>query len=348
MPKVSIIIPVYNVEKYLKQCLDSVVNQTMQDIEIICVNDCSTDNSLCILKEYAKKDSRIVIIDKDINEGLGCTRNVGQKHATGKYIMFLDSDDYIALDACEKLYNKIETDNVDVVFFNADRFYDGKNKFSPKINMELTLKDAYTSETFYAKDKYQYLLNQSREVWFKIYNKKFLDDNHITSSEHRLCEDTLFRLDLLLANPKCSILNDTLLYYRLRKGSLARSNHDKSKSDIIFDINKKCIDKILKFSFSEDEKLLFIKNQVRWLNIWTDTKVSDKKLKKRNLKKRRNEYKYFLFNFSLRKIMNLMYDTSFWRDISKIGNELFYIYYDYSKGYLQYRIKILCFKITIN
>ena len=92
MPKVSVIIPVYNVEKYLKQCLDSVVNQTLKDIEIICVNDGSTDNSLEILEEYAQKDNRIIIISQE-NQGQSVARNIALEKATGEYVGFVDSDD---------------------------------------------------------------------------------------------------------------------------------------------------------------------------------------------------------------------------------------------------------------
>lgn len=95
-PKVSIIVPVYNVEKYLAKCLDSLVNQTLKDIEIICINDGSTDNSLEILNTYAQKDSRITIIDKK-NEGVSAARNTGLNISKGEYIMFVDSDDYLEL-----------------------------------------------------------------------------------------------------------------------------------------------------------------------------------------------------------------------------------------------------------
>jgi glycosyltransferase involved in cell wall biosynthesis len=109
MPKVSIVIPVYNVEKYLRQCLDSVVNQTLKDIEIICVNDGSTDNSLQILEEYANKDDRIKIINKD-NGGLSSARNAGLEIATGVYIGFVDSDDYIEIETYNEAY-KLTSNN---------------------------------------------------------------------------------------------------------------------------------------------------------------------------------------------------------------------------------------------
>ena len=106
-PLVSIIIPVYNVEKYLIECLDSCLNQTLQNIEIICIDDASTDNSSKILEEYAQKDSRIILIKQKINKGQGIAKNLGINIATGKYLMFLDSDDWLELNAVELTYNQI-------------------------------------------------------------------------------------------------------------------------------------------------------------------------------------------------------------------------------------------------
>ena len=115
MPKVSVIIPIYNTEKYLRKCLDSVCNQTLSDIEIICVNDCSTDNSLEILEEYASKDNRIKLIDFKENKGAAVARNAGIDEAKGEYIGFVDSDDFIDLDFYEKLYNKAVKSGADCV-----------------------------------------------------------------------------------------------------------------------------------------------------------------------------------------------------------------------------------------
>lgn len=115
MIKVSVIIPVYNVEEYLKECLDSVINQTLKEIEIICIDDCSTDSSYSILEEYAKKDSRIVLIKNKENMGVGYNRNIGIKEAKGEYIGFIDSDDYISEDYYENLYNTAKKYNSDVV-----------------------------------------------------------------------------------------------------------------------------------------------------------------------------------------------------------------------------------------
>ena len=111
MPKVSIIIPVFNAEKYLEKCLDSLVNQTLEDIEIICIDDGSTDNSLEILKTYEQKDKRIKVLQQT-NKKQGAARNYGIREAIGEYIGFVDSDDWAELDMFEKLYNKaISTDS---------------------------------------------------------------------------------------------------------------------------------------------------------------------------------------------------------------------------------------------
>ena len=122
MVKVSVIIPVYNVEPYLKQCMDSVVGQTLKDIEIICVDDGSTDGSLDILREYAAEDNRIQIIEQK-NAGAGAARNNGMRHATGKYLSFLDSDDFFEPRMLEKAYDLAEKDQADFVAYKSDQYH---------------------------------------------------------------------------------------------------------------------------------------------------------------------------------------------------------------------------------
>ena len=116
MPKISIIIPVYNVQDYLAMCLDSVCYQSMKDIEIICVNDGSTDNSLAVLHAYKRRDKRIIIIDKE-NEGSGVARNTGLKIARGEYVYFVDGDDWLEQDVLLKTSKKADETNADIVIF---------------------------------------------------------------------------------------------------------------------------------------------------------------------------------------------------------------------------------------
>ena len=116
-PSISIIVPVYNVEKYLKHCLDSLINQTMQDIEIICVNDGSKDKSLAILEDYVKRDKRIVLLNQP-NSGVSVARNNALKHVRGEYYMFVDSEDWIDANACEVAYNCVVKENADCLMFS--------------------------------------------------------------------------------------------------------------------------------------------------------------------------------------------------------------------------------------
>ena len=118
MPKISVIIPVYNVEKYLRECLDSVINQTLKDIEIICINDGSTDKSLEILQEYENKDNRFILISQ-FNQGQGNARNIGLNISRGEYVLFLDPDDYYTDNtAFEKLYSCAIENNAKMIHFN--------------------------------------------------------------------------------------------------------------------------------------------------------------------------------------------------------------------------------------
>ena len=120
-PKVSVIIPVYNTEKYLRECLDSVVNQTLRDIEIICVDDGSTDNSLAILREYETKDSRIKVLTQE-NINAGAARNKGLSEATGEFLSFLDSDDFFEPDAIERMYECAKSRNAEIVVYQVSTF----------------------------------------------------------------------------------------------------------------------------------------------------------------------------------------------------------------------------------
>jgi glycosyltransferase involved in cell wall biosynthesis len=123
MPQISVIIPVYNTEKYLREAVDSILNQTFRDIEVIAINDGSTDNCLDILNEYAQKDNRVKVFSQK-NSGQATARNFGIDNSNGKYIYFFDSDDILVSTALEETYNKCEKDNLDFCFFDAEVFYD--------------------------------------------------------------------------------------------------------------------------------------------------------------------------------------------------------------------------------
>lgn len=161
MPKISIIIPVYNVEKYLRECLDSCVNQTLEDIEIICVDDASPDNSIKILEEYRQKDSRIKILRHEKNKNLGAARNTGLANAKGEYIWFVDSDDYIDTKACQILYDTIKEFDVDMLCFSAIQFSeeDGNRKYfyDDYFHQGIQINKIYYPQAYWRKIKFAHM-----------------------------------------------------------------------------------------------------------------------------------------------------------------------------------------------
>ena len=211
MDKISIIVPIYNVEKYLRDCIESIINQTYTNIEIILVNDGSTDSSLEICKEYAEKNDKIKIVNKK-NGGLSDARNYGLEHATGKYIMFVDSDDYLALNSCEVLYNAIKDTEFEFVTANF-AFTDSEGipwkrpMFSDKFqNTPLDIEDYKKSF---------YLVNSA--VWNKIFKKEFLDNNHLKFEVGLLAEDAVFTTLAFLKAKKTYYIKDIVYYYRQRE-----------------------------------------------------------------------------------------------------------------------------------
>lgn len=213
MAKISIIIPVYNDEKYLKIAIDSVVHQTFKDLEIICIDDCSTDNSLQILEEYATQDNRFKIIKHENNYGIGISRNDGLKHATADYIMFLDSDDWYDLNACELAYKQISKNNDDICFFNSKRCDENGNFI--KMNAKLSpFKDYLDGQTFSLKDIKKDFINGKIACWTRIYNREFLLSNNILFPETKRAEDIEFSIKLYLTAQKLSVLNFPLYNYR--------------------------------------------------------------------------------------------------------------------------------------
>ena len=214
--------PVYNVEKYLSECLDSIVNQTLKEIEIICVNDGSTDNSLAILKEYAYRDSRIKIIDKE-NEGLGYTRKVGLDNATGEYILFCDSDDYYSeLTAFEELYNYIEKVKVDVVIFNHIE----NNNIAQRIT---NVSETYSKDVIFSYKDIDYFFGHIVNCWKKIYSKKFLDKYDDWYFPKKLYyEDIPFHYQILI-RAKMSYFDRYFYTYRIRLNSMITGKYHSSR-----------------------------------------------------------------------------------------------------------------------
>ncbi len=229
MPKISIIIPVYNAEQYLRECLDSVVNQTLKDIEIICVNDGSTDNSLSILEEYARTDSRIKIINKE-NGGVHTARNLGIDEAKGDYTIFLDADDFFDLRMFEKLYNKALETGCDIVACETYDYDDATKKVSNHHSLRFSALPKY-KKIFSWKD--MFTLNVINPApWNKIIKTDFLKKTGLRFCKLGPYEDIAFFYSLYAYAKSITYIEDILVYYRLNIQNQRSSLNYKSFYDL--------------------------------------------------------------------------------------------------------------------
>lgn len=222
-PDISVIVPVYNTEMYLSRCLSSICNQTYKNIEIIVINDGSSDNSPAIIEKYARFDKRIVPINQE-NTGLGLARNRGLSIAKGKYVSFVDSDDWIELDMLEKMFNVAKKIKADIVVCNyVMSFSNGKKvKNQPFSNKIIQKDDIYKTNFHY---DYFYGGYSGKPVWNKLYRSKFLKDNNLMfkKNDEIFAEDFLFNLECLLYKPKIAFINEYLYNYYQRVGSIINS-----------------------------------------------------------------------------------------------------------------------------
>ena len=275
MNKISVIIPVYNVENYLSKCLDSVCNQTLKDIEIICVNDGSTDNSLNILNEYAKKDSRIKIISKE-NGGQATARNLGIKKVQGEYISFIDSDDFIEQDMLERLYIKAKDNNLDISMCKIAT-YDNQTK-EIKDNVwyyMLGVFRDFEKDIFNHKDTKEFTCNIAVTPYNKIYKTSLIKDNNILFPEGLIFEDEKFFFDVYLRAKKISIVDEFLYYYRVnRKGSTVDIAKENDYTDLI-PISKQIRETFKQTNNYEDYKYL-LNNRLIHLQLTRFTQTSPK------------------------------------------------------------------------
>lgn len=226
MIKVSVIIPVYNVENYLRQCLDSVVNQTLREIEIICVNDSSTDGSLAILEEYAQKDDRIQVITQP-NAGAGAARNRGMDLAKGEYLSFLDSDDFFEPAMLEKAYNLAEQNRADFVVYKSDQYHTEENKFVP-VSWAVREQEIPPYPVF----NYRQLTDNVFKVfvgwaWDKLFSREFVKKHQLRYQEQRTSNDMLFVFSAIVLAQRISLLPEVLVHQRRdSKDSLSKTREN--------------------------------------------------------------------------------------------------------------------------
>ena len=243
MTDISVIIPVYNGEKYIRKCLDSVINQTKKEIEIVVVNDGSTDNTESIIKEY--KDKRITYF-KNNNHGIGYSRNFGVSKSSGKYIMFLDSDDYIDKDECKLLYEKCLEDDLDISICDFYKVYNNDL-------IEVNLGDFKSSSL---KDNPD-IITEFLNPWGKLYNKKILTDNKIKFVENLKYEDAPFVIETFCNAKKIGKVNKPLHYYVIH-GNSETTVRDEKCFDIL-----KIVDKIRKYTKDKE----YLKDKIDKLTV---------------------------------------------------------------------------------
>lgn len=224
MPKISVIIPIYNSEKYLEECLDSILNQTLKDIEIICVDDGSTDNSLTILENYAQRDKRIQIFSQQ-NLHAGIARNHGLEKASGEYVHFMDSDDLlIDNNVYENLYKIIKSQkNINIIKFRNKAFDDSTKEYTKNDKYELKIVEEKFINNFMDIENDLYILSRLTVTpWSGIYRKEFLTENNIKFNNLKCCNDRSFNIITLLKSKKCFVSDIFVVYHRINTNSLIR------------------------------------------------------------------------------------------------------------------------------
>ena len=299
--KVSIIVPIYNVEKYLNRCMDSLLNQTLKDIEIIMVDDGSPDKCPEMCDAYAKKDNRVKVVHKK-NGGLGYARNSGLDVAKGEYVAFVDSDDYVDLNMYEKLYNTAKDNNLDAVFcgfkkeFSPNRFIECKEcnsyiEYPSESAKELVLD--FIAAPPRSKSEYIHAMS----VWHSVYKLSVITDNKIKFLSERdyASEDIPFQIDFLKCCNKVGFIPDVFYVYCFNGGSLTKSFKPEKFEKIqalyhllkerTMDLDKDSlrakrlfigyvramIRLIVSLDIPKAQKLVYIKNIIA-ANIWDDIK----------------------------------------------------------------------------
>lgn len=294
--EVSVVVPIYNVEKYLRQCLESLVNQNFDDYEIILINDGATDNSMKIAQEFEDKYKNIKLISKK-NAGLGAARNTGMKYVTGKYVLFVDSDDYVSPEYISELYNVINREDSDIVICSHEKIYENKTEI---VNLEVDFNKAYEGIEVLG-----HLFSRKIRcyAWDKIYKTELFFNNEVQYLEGRLYEDILATVKLISKSKKISYINKPLYKYRIREGNITSIKTIKSIIDLNFSIekvNKYLVDENL-YSYLDDEivnfNISYTLGSLDILSIYTNYEI------KKFYSGYKDYYKNIDFNYSLMKVM---------------------------------------------
>lgn len=300
--KISIIVPIYNVEKYLRKCIDTIVNQTYKNLEIILVNDGSTDNSYKICEEYACKDKRIKTINKE-NGGLSDARNAGLKIATGEYVSFIDSDDYIELDMIYNLYQGIIKNYADICCCGKVLEYE-------KNNVSVNNKSEFCIDNVEALRKILIGDNIDNSACDKLFNIKLFED--IEFPVNRYFEDIATVYKVFLKAKKVVHINNIGYHYVIRKNSISTEKFSKKQFDALIFTKEMVIDVIKLYPelAEESNAFLFLEYITTMRKIKRAENYKDFKNEYRKIKKDFNKKIIILLNNKFiplyKKIMALL------------------------------------------
>lgn len=226
--KVSVVIPVYNAEPYLEECLQSLCHQTLKEIEIICVDDGSTDGSLDFLRGYQKKDSRIQVLQqKEESAGAALARNMGLRHAKGEYLYFLDADDYVHLELLEKTYTRAKKTQADIVRFDAICF-DHESRAEITGGYVTEPEFLKMGEVFAPEETENFSIVSSGSVpWRQLYLRSFVEEHHLHFQAVAISDDDFFAFTSMTLAKRVSILPEKLVYHRLNNEGSQTANLDR-------------------------------------------------------------------------------------------------------------------------
>ena len=293
MPQISVVLPVYNVEEYLRQCLDSLANQTFEDFEVICVNDGSDDSSLSILEEYAPEDERFKIISQE-NKGLSGARNTGMNYIKGKYTIFVDSDDWLELNALEELYNKITDLDSDILMYKFRFFNQDSEQYSESVFTNLEVIGAsLENKNFNYRDVSDILFKISHAPFNKLYKTSFLREAGIKFPENLNYEDLYFFYMVFFKTEKVSVFRDEPLYnYRIRNNSISTTGNERS-FDIfeILDLTQDNLKNVNIYSKVKDDFLMFVIVNLKYVYLRLN-----ERLKNQYLQKMKEKYEFYSLN----------------------------------------------------
>ncbi len=280
MPKVSIIVPVYNVEDYLCECVDSLTNQTYADIEIILVDDGSTDKSGKICDEYASKDLRVHVLHKK-NGGQSSARNCGLETASGEYVLFVDSDDYITHDAIEKLISSAEKYSADIV--QADLLNDADKMKNPSFR-KLPCENTLVSTAQFLNDK---ILTQTYDIVpFLYFIRKDYIKGNLDFCEGYFYEDQLWTMQLLTGDAKIVKIRFPFYYYRMnRPGSTTNHMYLKKGTDAAYICNRMA-ENIASRPSNPNLNAVMLISAFQFLNVWKRLSPADRKTAYNSIDKR--------------------------------------------------------------